>query len=101
MVQWLCQAVFGAAALASTAAAAWSVARHGHRSGYYLCLSGSFSLVFFLTVPEIRPELVALSVLAIIAGAILMPIEARRPVEDDPFDDDLEIGETTARRLRR
>ena len=100
MVLWLCQAIFGVAALASTAAAAWSVARNGHRGSYYLCLSGAFSLVFFLTVPEILPELVILSVLAIAAGALLMPLDGR-PVVEDPFDDDLELGETTARRMKR
>ena len=100
MIIWLCQIVFGAAALATTAAAAWSVARNAHRGSYYLCLAGAFALVFFLTVPEVLPELVILSVLAIVTGAALMPIESRRSFRET-FDDDFEIGETTARKLRR
>jgi hypothetical protein len=82
VIIWLCQIVFGAAALATTAAAAWSVARNGHRGSYYLCVAGAFSLVFFLTVPEVLPELVILSGLAIVTGAVLMPVESRRSFQD-------------------
>ena len=101
MILWLCQVLFGTAALVSTAMAAWSVARLGHRGAAYLCVAGACSLIFFLTVPEVLPELVAVSVLAIIAGAVLMPIETRQHSPDSFNDDDLEVGETTARRLKR
>ena len=100
MIIWLCQIVFGTAALATTAAAAWSVARNGQRGSFFLCLAGAFSLVFFLTVPEVLPELVILSLLAIVTGAALMPLESRRSFPD-AFHDDFEIGEATARKLRR
>lgn len=97
---WLCQAVFGAAALIACARASLSALRRQPRMPFQLTLAGAFALIFFMTVDGARIEMMLVSLLAIAAGALMMPMERHRCVHD--LLDDIEIGESTAtRRLRK
>lgn len=71
LILWLCQALFGAAALALCLRAAVSAVRQKPQTSYELMIAGAMSLVFFLTIPNVRPELLAAALLAVLAGAIL------------------------------
>ena len=98
---WVCQAVFGAAALIACARASISALRHDPRMSFQLTLAGAFALIFFITVDGARIEMMLVSLLATVAGMLMMPGERYRSVRDF-LDDDLEIGESTAsRRLRK
>jgi hypothetical protein len=68
---------------------------------FQLTLAGAFALIFFITVDGARVEMMLVAVLAIVAGALMMPAARFRSVRD-LLDDDIEIGESTAtRRLRK
>lgn len=101
MVLWICQFLFGIAALIAASRAAWAVAFNERKGSHFLILAGAFSFVFFLSFPDVMPEMLALSVLAVITGCLLMPAELQRSARD-LMEDDMDIGgSTAARRLKR
>ena len=91
LVLWLCQALFGAAALAFCARAAYSAVRRKPQTSHELMIAGGVSLVFFLSIPDVRPELLAAALLAVLAGAIL----------PDPAPIVLDLDSTLTRRPRK
>jgi hypothetical protein len=100
-ILWLCQAAFGVAALAACIFAVRSVLRHDRTLSFYLTLSGALALIFFLAVPGVPPEMILVSLLAIVTGALLIPAENQRSTRE-LLDDDIEIGDSTAtRRLKK
>jgi NADH:ubiquinone oxidoreductase subunit 6 (subunit J) len=66
------QILFGAIALISAGFAIEALLRRTPHACWYVMLTGCFALVFFLTVPDVRWEALAVSALVIIAGAVLM-----------------------------
>ena len=66
------QILFGAVTLISAGLAIHALLRRRPGACWYVMLTGCFALVFFLTVPDVRWEAIAVSVLVIIAGAVLM-----------------------------
>ncbi|MBK5258734.1 MAG: hypothetical protein JJE51_04015 [Thermoanaerobaculia bacterium] len=100
MLVWLCQILFGAAALIAAGRAAWAVAYNERRGSYFLIVAGAFALIFFLTVPEVMPEMIALSILAMIAGGLLLPVDLQRSVHE-LIDEEIDFNDSTAaRRLK-
>ncbi len=98
----LCQAVFGGAALVGCILAILSVLRHQRSLSFYVTLSGTCALAFFLSMPHAAPEMILLSVLMIATGGLLIPAESQRSTRE-LLDDDIELlGDSTAtRRLKR
>ena len=80
LILWLCQALFGAVALALCLRAAISAVRGKRQTSYDLMIAGAVSLVFFLTIPNVRPELLAAALLATLVGAILLPSKESTPL---------------------
>jgi hypothetical protein len=66
------QILFGAIALISAGVAIERLLRRRPQACWYVMLTGCFALAFFLTVPDVRWEAIAVSTLVIIAGAALM-----------------------------
>ncbi|HSP35439.1 MAG TPA: hypothetical protein VLU46_14085 [Thermoanaerobaculia bacterium] len=102
MVLSLFQAVFGIAAVISCVLAIRSVFRHERSLSFFVCLSGACALAFFLSVPDVAPEMILLSVLMIATGALLIPSENQRSTRE-LLDDDIEVlGDSTiGRRLKK
>ena len=90
----LCQALFGVAALAFCALTADAVLRRGRRAHLWLTLAGAFALVVFLSIPAVRYEMLAVAVLAMIAGVLMAPAAESDPPRTLTFD-------STATRRRR
>ena len=102
MLLSLLQAVFGIAAVVSCLFAIRSVLRHQRNLSFFVSLSGACALAFFLSVPDVAPEMILLAVLMIATGALLIPAENQRSTRE-LLDDDLEIlGDSTlGRRLKK
>ena len=101
MVNLICQAAFGIAALLACLFAVRSVLRHHRTLSFYLTLSGVCALIFFLAVPGAPPEMILIALLAVATGALLIPVENQRSTHE-LLDDDIEIGVSTGtRRLKR
>jgi predicted MFS family arabinose efflux permease len=102
MVLSLFQAAFGVAAVVACLFAIRSVIRHDRSLSFFVTLSGACALAFFLTVPNVAPEMILLSVLMIATGALLIPAEAQRSTRE-LLDDDIELlGDSTlGRRLKK
>lgn len=102
MLLSLFQAVSGAAAVISCIFAIRSVIRHHRSLSFFVSLSGACALAFFLSVPDVAPEMILLSVLMIATGALLIPAENQRSTRE-LLDDDIEVfGDSTlGRRLRK
>lgn len=73
VIVWLCQGLFGAAALALCALTCRAVLRREERAPFFLTLAGSFALVFFVTIPRVAPQMIGVAVAAIIAGILMSP----------------------------
>ena len=102
MVLSLFQGAFGVAAIVSCLFAIRAVVRHHRSVNFFVSLSGAFALAFFLSVPDIAPEMILLSVLMIVTGALLIPSENQRTTRE-LLDDDIEVfGDSTiGRRLKK
>ena len=102
MILSLIQAVFGSAAVISCVFAIRSVFRHERNLSFYVSLSGACALSFFLSVPDVAPEMILLAVIMIATGALLIPAENQRSTRE-LLDDDLEVlGDSTiGRRLKK
>lgn len=70
---WLCQALFGAAALASCGRTCHAVLRRDPRAHFFLTAAGSLALVFFVSVPALPLEMTGISLIAIAAGVLMAP----------------------------
>ena len=91
VIVWLCQALFGAAAVVLCGATCRAVLRRDPRAHLFLTIAGSLALIFFVSVPRIPPQLPGVALLAIIAGVLMTPAaEARIPLDS-----------TAARKWRR
>jgi hypothetical protein len=73
LIVWLSQALFGTAALAFCALTCRAVLRRDARAHLWLTIAGSVSLIFFVSVPRIPPQMVAIAVVAILAGILMAP----------------------------
>lgn len=73
LIVWLCQALFGAAALVLCGVTCRAALRRDARAHFFLTLAGSFALVFFVSVPRIPVHLPAVALLAIVAGMLMTP----------------------------
>ena len=102
MLLSLFQGVFGAAAVVSCLFAIRSVFRHERSLSFFVSLSGACALAFFLSMPNVAPEMMLLSVLMIATGALLIPSENQRSTRE-LLDDDIEVfGDSTiGRRLKK
>jgi hypothetical protein len=99
LILQLCQAGFGSAAVIACIAALASLVRHRRTAAFNVTLAGAFALAYFLCVPDVAPQLIVVSVLAIATGAVLMPSENQRSRRE--LVDDVEVGDSTAtRRLK-
>lgn len=67
-IVWLCQALFGAAALALCGMTCRAVLRRDERAHFFLTLAGSVS-----PVPRIAVEMIGISLVAIAAGVLMAP----------------------------
>jgi hypothetical protein len=75
LLVWLCQALFGVAALGLCGMTCRAVLRRDERAHFFLTLAGSVALVFFVSVPRIPIEMIGIAVAAIIAGILMSPAE--------------------------
>jgi hypothetical protein len=98
LILLLCQTTLGVAALVTCVLAARSVLRHDGRASSYMTLTGVLSFIFFITVPDVRIEVISLSLIIAGAGALMMPAEAQRSFKDLISGDGLDVGESTLRR---
>ena len=73
LIVWLCQALFGAAALVLCGMTCRAVLRRDPRAPFFLTLAGSVSLVFFVAIPRVPMQLPGVALLAIIAGILMSP----------------------------
>ncbi len=97
-----CQALFGALALTACGIALRAALRRDQGTSLYLIVAGVSGLAFFLTVPGIRVEMIAVALLAIVGAALMIPADVRQSVRKllHPGDE-LEIGDSTATRRRK
>ena len=91
LIVWLCQALFGAAALVLCGMTCRAVLRRDERAHFFLTLAGSVSLVFFVSVPRIPVEMIGISLVAIAAGVLMAP----------RFDATVALDSTATRKWRR
>jgi len=75
LLVWLCQALFGVAALGLCGVTCRAVLRRDERAHFFLTVAGSVALVFFVSVPRIPIEMIGIAVAAIIAGILMSPAE--------------------------
>ena len=73
LIVWLCQALFGCAVLVLCGMTCRAVLHRDTRSHFYLTLSGSFALVFFVSVPDVPAQMLGVALMAIIAGILMTP----------------------------
>jgi hypothetical protein len=73
LIMWLCQALFGAAALVFCAMTCHAYLRGDKRAHFFLTLAGAISLIFFVSLPNLPVEMIAVSLLTIAAGVIMTP----------------------------
>ena len=101
----LVQIAFASAALVFCIAACRGALRGNDSVGFHLMLSGGSAAVFFISVPQIAPELPLIAVVTAFTGMLLAPHLDRMATSVSPHlgsDDDLDVGESTAtRRLRK
>lgn len=76
LIVWLSQALFGAAALVFCALTCRAVLRRDARAHLWLTIAGSISLIFFVSVPRIPPQMIGIAVVAIAAGILMTPAPA-------------------------
>ena len=79
----LCQTLFGATALVFCALTASAVLRGDRRAHLWLTLSGSFALVVFVSIAEVRYEMIGVALITIAAGILMTPAEERTPLSLD------------------
>ncbi|HYR28931.1 MAG TPA: hypothetical protein VEU30_10725 [Thermoanaerobaculia bacterium] len=75
LLVWLCQALFGVAALGLCGVTCRAVLRRDERAHFFLTVAGSVALVFFVSVPRIPIEMIGIAVAAVIAGILMSPAE--------------------------
>ena len=78
VIVWLCQALFGAAAVVLCGVTCRAVLRRDPRAHLFLTIAGSLALIFFVSVPRIPPQLPGVALLAIIAGVLMTPAAEAR-----------------------
>jgi hypothetical protein len=88
----LMQVLFGMAAFFTCTIACLSLLRGQGPSGIHVATAGGFALIFFLSVAQVRYELVGIAVLTILAGLLLQRAPERT---SDEFE-----GDDTAVRRR-
>lgn len=76
LIIWLSQALFGTAALAFCALTCRAVLRRDPRAHLWLTIAGGISLIFFVSVPRIPPQMIGVAVVAIAAGILMSPAPA-------------------------
>jgi hypothetical protein len=96
LVVWLFQLLTGVLALAFCALTAAAVLRRDPRAPLALTVSGALGLIFFVSVPNIRYELIAVALLAVIAGTVI-GTPAAKP---QPRNDNISFDSTATRRRR-
>ena len=82
LIVWLSQILFGAAAVVLCAVTCRAVLRRDDRAHFFLTLAGSVALVFFVSIPRIAPQMVGISLLAILAGVLMSPAPSRNVAFD-------------------
>lgn len=73
LIVWLCQALFGAAALVLCGRTCHAALRGDERTHFFLTLAGSVTLVFFVSVPRVPVQMIGIAVAAILAGILMAP----------------------------
>ena len=73
LVVGLCQALFGCAVLVVCGVASRAVLRRDPRSHFFLTLTGSLALVFFVSVPGAPFQMIGVALISIIAGILMTP----------------------------
>jgi hypothetical protein len=82
LIVWVCQALFGTAALVLCGMTCRAILRRDPRAHLFLTVAGSLALIFFVSIPRIPAQLPGVGVLAIIAGILMTPApEARIPLD--------------------
>ncbi len=82
LIVWVCQALFGAAALVFCCVTMRAVLQHDSRAHLWLTIAGSLGLIFFVSVPGARFEMIGVALLAIVAGILMAPV-SRAPLSFD------------------
>ena len=82
LVVWLSQVLFGASALALCGITCRAVLRRDRRAPFWLTVAGSVALVFFVSIPRVPPQMLGVSLIAIVAGILMSPA-AEAPVALD------------------
>ncbi len=73
LIVWLFQALIGVAALLLCGFTARAVLKSDRRAPFWLTVTGSLGLVFFVSVPGVAVEMVGVALLAIVAGILMTP----------------------------
>lgn len=72
LILQLLQVLFGLAAFVACVIASMAALRRDKRHvGLYLFVAGALALVFFLTIPDVRYELLMTALLLVFTGALL------------------------------
>lgn len=82
LIVWVCQALFGAAALVFCCVTVHAILQHDSRAHLWLTVAGSFALIFFVSVRGVRVEMMGVALLAIVAGILMAPV-SRAPLSFD------------------
>lgn len=82
LIVWVCQALFGAAALVFCGVTMRAVLQRDSRAHLWLTVAGSLGLIFFVSVPGARFEMIGVALLAIVAGILMAPV-SRAPLSFD------------------
>ena len=75
LIVWLCQALFGVAALGLCGVTCRAVLRRDERAHFFLTLAGSVALIFVASVPRMPVQMTGIALMAIIAGVLIAPAE--------------------------